>query len=221
MKGRRTSLLSAVIVLLGISYAKTASGENLIYNGDFEQGAVGFNTGYVYNSTAFPEGTYSICTNPRNIHPFFADYQDHTTGSGNMLVANGALNPGVAVWEQTVSVSPDTNYEFSFWVSTANEYEPLIDINPADLEYFINGVSLGIVSPPFQYGVWIQESNFWYSGTSTTATIKIVDTDTNYWGNDFALDDIRFVPEPATILLLSFGGLALRGFGKLTTGRKR
>jgi hypothetical protein len=28
-------------------------------------------------------------------------------------------------------------------------------------------------------------------------------------------------PEPATFLLFTLGGIALRGFGKLTAGRKR
>lgn len=194
-----------VIFAVSILVTNAATGTNLIANGDFEQGVTGFNTGYDYNSTAFPEGKYAITTNPKNNHPFYADYHDHTTSTGNMMIANGATSPDVIVWVQTVSILPDTNYEFSFWLSTANE--ALSDINPADLEYFINDASLGIISPPEQYGVWIQESKFWYSGAYTSVTIRIVDTDTNWWGNDFALDDISFetVPEPASATMIALG----------------
>ncbi|MFH1369887.1 MAG: PEP-CTERM sorting domain-containing protein [Planctomycetota bacterium] len=207
--------VTCYLMVLSVSIFATnaATGANLIANGDFELGNTGYNTGfntsYIYSPTGFPEGTYAVNTNPRNLNTLFADYHDHTTGAGNMLIANGATNPNVTVWEQILFVTPDTSYEFSFWLSTANEYVPS-GINPADLEYFINDISLGIISTPEQYGVWIQESNFWYSGASTTATIKIIDTDINGWGNDFALDDISFVPvpEPATLLLLGLGGLA-------------
>jgi hypothetical protein len=41
-------------------------------------------------------------------------------------------------------------------------------------------------------GVWSAFGASWNSGTSKTATIKIVDLDTNYIGNDFALDDLSF-----------------------------
>jgi hypothetical protein len=201
----KASYLMAFVV--SILVTNGAIGANLIVNGDFEQGNTGFNNGYSYSSDSlFPEGTYTISTNPRNFGTLFASYNDHTTGAGNMMIANGATISNVTVWEQTVSISPNTNYEFSFWLSTANDAPD--NINPAELEYFINDVSLGMISSPEQMGIWIQESKFWYSGAYTAATIKIVDTDTNWWGNDFALDDISFVPEPATLLLFGLGGLA-------------
>ena len=40
---------------------------------------------------------------------------DPTGGTGNILVANGATDSGTAVWFETVSVTPNTNYTFSFF----------------------------------------------------------------------------------------------------------
>jgi hypothetical protein len=67
---------------------------------------------------------------------------------------------------------------------------------------------------------WVQFSSPWNSGTNTTATLSIIDTNGNYdaSGDDFALDDISFstseasaTPEPASIVvwsvLLSVGSL--------------
>jgi hypothetical protein len=197
----RVALVS-VVVFVNVSF-----GTNLIFNGDFEQGDTGFDTGYPYSTDGFPEGTYTINTNPRNLGLLWASFSDHTTGAGKMMIVNGATVPNITVWEQTVSVSPNTHYEFSFWLSTAYEYSS----NPAELEYFINNVSMGVINAPEQRGVWIQVSQSWHSVTDTISTIKIIDRNIGPGANDFALDDISLiVPEPASLLLLGLGGLLIR-----------
>jgi hypothetical protein len=57
---------------------------------------------------------------------------------------------------------------------------------------------------------WDEWNAAWFSGNSEVAVIDFVNTSTLYSGNDFALDDISFIPEPTTLLLFSFGGLFLR-----------
>ncbi len=206
---RILNFLMAFVFLAFIT--SKACGANLIVNGSFEQGYTGFSTTYSYVTSGTiidTQGRFAITTDPKILHPFMADYHDHTTGSGNMLVANGAATGG-AIWEETISVTANTNYEFSFWASTANEYEPS-NINPANLQYFINDVSLGTIELPTQYGLWVREFKTWNSEMASSATIRIVDADTAQWGNDFALDDITLTPEPATLLLLGFGAALLR-----------
>ncbi len=105
------NVICLIILLTAISTG-AANGANLIYNGDFELGNTGFNTDYNYVTSGTiidTTGRYSITTDPCLLHPFMADFHDHTSGSGNMLVANGSQVANAAIWIQTVSVLPNTN----------------------------------------------------------------------------------------------------------------
>lgn len=190
--------------------ATVSFGTNLIVNGDFETGNTGFSTQYQYSPGDYglhQEGRYAIGSDPQYSHPDFTSFGDHTSSTGNMMLVNGATSLNVTVWEQSISISPNTEYEFSFWLaecsSTPNEYL-------ANLETFINGISIGNIVQSSNPGEWIEFSKLWQSGLNTIATIRIVDIQTAVSTNDFAIDDIHFVPEPATLLLLSLGGLILR-----------
>ena len=196
-----TSYLVAFAVSIFVTSA--AIGENLIFNGNFEQGNTGFNTGYTYTDTQpkglFPGGYYAIGVDPSLYHTGTVSYGDHTSGYGNMMIVNGHTEPGVTLWEQTVAISPNTDYEFSLWLSNWDG-DP-----PAQLEYFINDISIGSSFTPDTTGEWIGFSELWQSGSNTTATIQIVDIETAWGGNDFAIDDVSFVPEPASATILILG----------------
>jgi hypothetical protein len=205
-------LVCFMLLTLSAFFATSAIGaQNLIFNGDFEAGNIGFSTGYEYSPGYYglhDEGLYAIGPDPQYSHPDFALFGDHTLGVDdiNMMIVNGATSPDVNVWEQSLSIFPNTEYEFSFWLaecsSTPNEYQ-------ANLETFINGISIGKIEPN-QPGQWIEFSKLWQSGANTTATIRIVDIETAVSTNDFAIDDISFVPEPATLFLFAYAGLLLR-----------
>jgi hypothetical protein len=174
---------------------------NLIVNGDFEAVTTGSNPifpsisdyRYEHNAnniqfgpTANPldAAEYTLITNPSQIHYLGVRYGDHTTGTGRMMVLNGATTANVMVWSQTVGVSQGTTYTFSTWIST------WISGDPARLEFSINGTTIGTASPPSTGGVWQEFSTTWNSGSNTTATIRIDDRNTEGNYNDFALDDI-------------------------------
>ncbi|MHC4740515.1 MAG: PEP-CTERM sorting domain-containing protein [Planctomycetota bacterium] len=200
---RGVNLITVLILLVLVSSLAKA---NLVTNGDFELGNVGFATGYLYHPTSIiPAGTYAIDTNPSNVHHRFASYSDHTSGTGNMMIVNGHETSNVTLWQESVSVFSNTEYVFSFWLSTCFSYTHL-----AEIEYFINGISIGSMVAPEEPGVWVQGSQVWHSGNNMVATIRLVDINTEGGGNDFAIDDISFVPEPATLLLLGLGGLMVR-----------
>lgn len=159
---------------------------NLIVNGDFSAGNTGFTTGYTFSNANTAEGQYWVGTNPHLWNEFMANCNDHT-GNGNMLLLNGNFIGNIPAWCQTVSVTPDVTYTFTFW--GMNTSSPL---NPTQLEVFINNVSLGApVIMPNSTCNWQQYSFLWNSGSNTSATICIY-KNTQGSGNDFAIDDISF-----------------------------
>lgn len=177
-----------------VTYTLTVSkpSSNLVVNGDFSLGNVGFTTSY-NPGTGGPwgllsnEGQYAINTNPRNTHNNFCTGGDNTTGSGNMLIANGASTAGTNVWCQTVNVAPNTTYNFAAWAMSVDPQ------NPADLQFSVNGVQIGsVVNLPTTTCQWQQFSAIWNSGNNTTANICILSQNIQQGGNDFALDDITF-----------------------------
>jgi gliding motility-associated-like protein len=174
----------------------TFLGGNLIVNGDFESGNVGFTTDYIIGTGGTygllsSAGQYAIATSPSLAHTNFTPCTDHTPAPGtSMLVVNGSGTPGSNVWCQTVSVQPNTDYQFGTWITNA-----LYDVNVAQLQFSINGSSLGNVFATSTIGCnWEQFFQVWNSGSATTAVICILNQNTINAGNDFAIDDITFRP---------------------------
>jgi len=166
---------------------------NLVANGDFSLGNVGFTSSYTWSappSTILLEGDYSVYTDPHLVHLGFTSFGDHTTGTGNMMIINGGPTP-TDVWCETIPVLPNTNYDFSAWIANASSVTVPPDV--PIMQFKINGVLIGtpvtISTPP---ATWTNFFQVWNSGTSTTATICIYDLNTTPAGNDFALDDISF-----------------------------
>ena len=164
--------------LTAIFYA-TLGDENII-NGDFEQGNVGFTSGYYYNYDFDSPGQYYVDNNTH--YPGFGH-----GGTGNFMMIDGAMEPDVIIWTEQISVVPGTSYTLSAWVCSLNP-ESL-----ALLQFSINGTQIGdVFTAPSQTNTWQQFSAIWYSGDSTSATITILNQNTDGMGNDFGLDDISF-----------------------------
>ncbi|MES2425687.1 MAG: hypothetical protein V4560_01895 [Bacteroidota bacterium] len=184
------------------------TGTNTVTNGEFSANNPntaanrGFTSSYTYiKNNSSPcgscccgilsiEGTYTITTNPHNVHTNFTSMVDHTNGSGNMLVVNGASVANTTVWTQNITVTPNTDYVFSTWVASVNPQ------NPAQLQFSINGSPLGttIIAPSVD-GVWQYYTTTWNSGSNSgTFPIALVNQNIATNGNDFAVDDIVFAP---------------------------
>ena len=167
------------------------SGNELVVNGHFENGDVGFTSDYTYCSDCFagnndlPGGDYLVGFDASLHHNSFQGLGNG--GQGNYLMVNGAENPNTNVWCQTITVNPNTYYVFSSWVASIHPD------SPAQLQFSVNGVALGpIFSAPGAVNVWDQFFSTWFSGASTSATICIINQNTDPAGNDFGLDDISF-----------------------------
>jgi gliding motility-associated-like protein len=170
--------------------AKT-TGTNLIVNGNFESGNTGFTSAYTYSNSGLPSGVYVVGTSPHDWNANApASCGDHTSGSGNMMIVNGNPVAGINVWSSgTISLTPNTNYAFSIWIQSISPNSPAI------LQFSINGTVLGDpVNASSATCNWNHFYTTWNSGSSTTATISLVNINTATTGNNFALDDLSFAP---------------------------
>ncbi len=160
---------------------------NLVSNGDFELGDTGFTSGY---STGIANvGNYLITDNPQNYFGLFSDCDDHTSGSGNMMIVDGAVVADQDVWCQVVTVNPNTNYYFSLWATMVG------GTNPPDLFFSVDGIMIGGTSSiPLINCEWNEISQIWNSQSNTTIEVCIGNTNISSFGNDFALDDILISP---------------------------
>ncbi|WP_158825877.1 hypothetical protein [Mucilaginibacter lacusdianchii] len=172
---------------------------NKVTNGNFSDGNTSFTSQYTYatpsSGALYPEATYTVTTNPRNVHPNFATFRDHTGNrNGNMMVVNGAPTAGVTIWQQSIDVQPNTDYIFSVWFTS------VYPTNPGKLNFSINNSPLGdpieltTIPASLDRADWKNFTVRWNSGTSISAVIGIVNQNTAADGNDFALDDIVFAP---------------------------
>ena len=171
----------------------SVGGNNLVYNGDFEQGNVGFNTSLNYfapNTYHQGYGSYSISN---DIIGFWKNQQESVKaygGSGNMMIVDGSTTPNAIVWSQQVAVEPNTYYAFSAQVMSC--FASHMHGQYALLQFSINGTQLGpILHSPNVLHAWTQYYEIWYSGNNTTATLTVLNQNNDGLGNDFALDNIR------------------------------
>jgi len=165
------------------------TGSNLIPNPDFSAGNTGFTSQYTYTSNNTTDAEYFVGPSPQAWYFAHHPCTDHTTGNGNMLLVNGSATPNLEVWRTNVSVTANTNYSFSVWICSIS------NPNPAQLAFSINGNSIGgLINATLPTCTWVQFYTTWNSGSATTATISIINKNTIFLGNDFALDDISFAP---------------------------
>ncbi|CAN5728725.1 hypothetical protein BH11BAC3_BH11BAC3_31550 [soil metagenome] len=185
-------------------------GQELVLNGDFSLGNVGFVTQYVLPtiplncsnsaSALYPEGKFDIKPNAQQTHCNFWG-KDHTKGTGtgnaNFMIVNGALWL-TEIWKtNNIQVQPNTRYYFSAWSMSLNNVPAF-----AILQFKINGMQAGTTAA-LPAGVasnansgWQRFYGQWDSGPNTSATISIVNLSTSATGNDFGLDDISFSTIP-------------------------
>lgn len=167
---------------------------NLVVNPGFESGNVNFLTDYTLGTGGTfglisNAGTYGVASSPSMVHNNFTFCGDHTTGTGNMMIVNGSNTANQAVWCQTISVVPNTDYYFSIWATSVESTNPT---NVSSLYFELNGSQIGTnFSPPLNACNWQEYTQTWNSGASITVDLCIYNH-TISGNNDFAIDDIFF-----------------------------
>ena len=162
-------------------------GNELIVNGDFEQGNSFFRSDYYQkcNPGYLPQGAYCISNTSTQFYSTWTGCKDFKNSNGNFLVSDGASIPNQKIWCQTVNVEPNQEYAFSAWITT------LISVNPPVMQFSINGKLLGEAfksnDTPCK---WEEFFQVWNSENENTAEICIVNQNIEGDGNDFAIDEI-------------------------------
>lgn len=169
----------------------TLMGPELIVNSDFSAGNFGFSSNMNYTSS------YSPCNYFVN-NLFFTlpdpTLIDHTPSADGMYMCMDGCSTPTVIWEEVIAaIDPYTDYNFSFWATQADQVQPDFEI------HFIGNITGDILAGtqagiPYG-GVWTWDEygiNSWNSGPNTSVIIRIINTETNSFGNDFGLDDFSF-----------------------------
>jgi len=118
------------------------------------------------------------------------------------MVVNGSAVATDYFWSQNMDVVAGEEYTFSGWAANLTlAPNPVIQLNVGNINK--GSFSVGANSNP---PVWEQFSFTWTAATTETVSLTLHDTQTAADGNDFAIDDLGMVPEPASALLIFIGG---------------
>lgn len=190
---------------------------NRVTNGSFESGNSGFTNEYSYkacgnSSTFISNGEYSIGISN---YQCFAFWGTLPAQQGNYFMYVDAKPPALVgttpartlVWEQNVSVQPNTCYNFSSWQRFA--VNQLGQDKIPKVEYVVDNVSIG--QSQYVTNSWVQTTYASITGpTQTSVNLKIYaiveqnGTPSVTDGNDLAIDNIEFKIPTLTITQSAF-----------------
>lgn len=189
-------------------------GQNYVYNGDFELGGpgIGFNVngnGYTlitppYAGTTSP-GNYTVTAQPELVNTaFFLPINDHTSGTGNMLVVDGGTVGGNQPFWQAGSngggvcgLTPGNDYLLTYWLHSVSSTVTNA-ATQADVKAIFNNASniQALTQPttaPLPAAGW-QSYSVLFTANAACVNVALYDDNLSTVGNDFAIDDISVLP---------------------------
>ncbi len=223
------NFIATAAIAAGLLVAGSASASaNLIVNGDFE-GAMGdpntaagrgFDTDYAHRTGLdnqpghvngmWDEGTWTVGTNPHDVHALWIDQT-----FSNMLILNGLTHdlPSVA-WSQEFTVAGGV-YDYAFDVVNLYRGPGASHIK---FEFSGNGGSFQELSNVVTQADGSDAGVIWHrSGQFSTGAgslrVSLRNYDGAFGGNDFGIDNISIsqaaVPEPTSwaLMLMGFAGM--------------
>jgi len=219
----RKIILSAVVAAFAMAPSIASAATNLLTNGDFSAGFSGFTTQYNVVAPAanimYAEGNITIAANPVSVHDLWVPI----AGSNPMLIANGAGNSNLTIWQESaINVVSGGKYNFAADVMNvccnanfhgSNSPSSIIFQVSTDGVTWTDLVS-HLTNPPGDAGVIASLSALYNAGATGTISLRAINDINAASGNDFAIDNLSFasaVPEPSTwaMLFLGFGAIGL------------
>lgn len=169
----------------------TAMSDNLIVNGGFEDGTINPATsGYMPVADPVAIATnapnfYGILSVPQIVQAFGCQPSigDYT------LVIHGSTGASVNFWCQTVPVTPQTDYKFTYKVFGI----PYFFAPAPKIALKVNGATIGTVTAPNGLCLEATGSFTWNSGASTSAEVCFANTQVAGLGSMCSVDDITMV----------------------------
>jgi hypothetical protein len=206
MKTKRGLFLIILIITIRAGFAQEGQEKieypNLVKNGDFENGATGFKSDFIYSDTSFNWGYYVITDNAAQ----YLGYISSVKYLGEGVFVNPVPNTGKyyfidmnnsgkqRLWYDSITVKPNTTYSFSCIGANVNaKFEA-----PGVMNLKVNGKqicpskTLSNISPAWSFF----SINYKTGPDETRIEISIVDEIWTLMGNDVALDNIVFKEIP-------------------------
>jgi hypothetical protein len=192
----RVVSLIAAAVALGLA-ADAQAATNLVVNGDFSQGDVGFTSQYAEvaakSGSMMPEGVFTIASNPEAVHPYWVALPDDNPH----MIVNGATAGTWTVWQESLATTAGQTYAFS--ASAADvccNSAHLGDYSPSELEFEVSSDGFKTFQTLATYTTHPTGDAGQFGTVHAVFTaagaveLRVVDALTGRVGNDFALDDI-------------------------------
>ncbi|HBI02121.1 MAG TPA: hypothetical protein DDY18_10930, partial [Flavobacterium sp.] len=198
------------------------SAQNLIPNGDFEQGnGIGFQSDYNFTNPGAGQANsvprqYAIINNPFLLNTNnFVNSGDYTTGTGLMMVCDGAHNQSEVFWKTNgdILLEAGQTYRFRFFIRSVNNTNPQPEIGfrvmAAAATYFTG--SYTVTNPSTGW----QEVSFEYTVSEPGAPYRrfeLFNINQSDVGNDFAIDEI--ILERLDALEVNYSAINVSCFGQ-------
>lgn len=173
-----------------------AGSQNLITNGDFEQGNTGFTSSRIYNEN---EDSYFIDNGATLCNNYFPDHTPGGNGNTFYLTFDSTLigYNGIQQLDNFISLnisglSQNTNYNFKFWMRRSGCTTITGTISPQSFSVNVNGQTTQLNNLPQTPDNWYQVTQTFNSGANTSATLSLIaDNSLLSYSRDgvFAFDD--------------------------------
>lgn len=173
---------------------KGSGDAELLKNGDFDEGFTEFTTDFIYTDTVNTQGVFTIATS--SVDSSFVHKKDHTSGTGNMFIADGSKFSEKAIYKIEETLEKGGAYTFSFWMANNHKDFLLDSVTDSRISVeptlHINGEMVYSQLLPDDTS-WTKVTYSWTEETGGTKTIEIKNLTTTKKGNDFVLDDVSLM----------------------------